>query len=214
MDIKRVITRLKKEVKKFQEPYVTQISKKKDPFQVLISCIISLRTKDKVTYEASKRLFEKAKTPKEMLKLSEKQIQKLIYPAGFYKTKAKRIREICKVLIGEYNGKVPHEEEELLKLKGVGRKTMNIVRTLGFNKHGIAVDTHVFRISNRLGLVKTKTPEQTEFALKKILTKKYWIIYNGLLVAWGQNICKPVSPFCSKCAIKKYCKRIGVAKSR
>jgi len=204
---------LNKESKKYSLPIAEKFGKK-DPFRVLISCLLSLRTKDETTAKASIRLFNKAKTPKQMLKLTNKQIEKLIYPVGFYKTKAKRIKEICKTLIEKYGGKVPKKEEDLLKLKGVGRKTMNIVKTIAFKQDGIAVDTHVHRISNRLGLIKTKTPEESEKALEKVLPKKFWIKLNYLLVVWGQNICKPISPFCSKCKIKLYCKRLGFKKSR
>ena len=149
-----------------------------------------------------------------MAKLPSKKIENTIYPAGFYITKAKRIKNVCKVLIENYNGKVPDDIDELLKLHGVGRKTANLVVSLGYGKLGICVDTHVHRISNRLGLVKTKNPHQTEFALRKILPEKYWIEYNDLLVTYGQNLCKPISPFCSKCNIRRYCNRIGVATSR
>ena len=212
--IGKVIEILKRETKRFESPIVTQVSRKKDPFVVLISCLLSLRTKDAVTAKASERLFSLAETPQGMLSLKRKQIEQAIYPVGFYKTKARSIKGICKTLIEKYNGNVPDSIEELLKLKGVGRKTANIVITLAYKRHGIAVDTHVHRISNRLGLVKTKTPEQTEFALREMLPKKYWIIYNDLLVTWGQNVCVPVSPFCSRCAIKTYCKRQGVVRSR
>ena len=186
----------------------------KSPFMVLISCILSLRTKDKVTAEASNRLFKLADNPQKMLGLSIKNIEKAIYPVGFYKTKAKRIKEICRVLLDDYEGVVPNEIDELLKLNGVGRKTANLTVTLGYGKLGICVDTHVHRISNRLGLVKTKTPEQTEFALRKKLPQKHWLFYNDLLVTYGQNLCVPISPWCSKCRIFKYCKRVGVKKSR
>ncbi len=186
----------------------------KSPFMVLVSCILSLRTKDKVTAEASNRLFKLAVNPANMLKISTREIEKAIYPVGFYKTKAIRIKEICKVLLDDYGSVVPDEIDELLKLKGVGRKTANLVVTLGYGKLGICVDTHVHRISNRLGLVKTKTPEQTEFALRKKLPKKHWLIYNDLLVTYGQNLCAPISPWCSKCKIFKYCKRAGVKTSR
>ena len=214
-NIDEVIRILKKEVKKYQVPIVTEVKEgTQDPYRILISCVISLRTKDEVTREASRRLFSKAKTPKQMLKLTTKQIEKLIYPAGFYKTKAKSIQRINKMLIEDYGSKVPDEIDELLKLHGVGRKTANLVVTLGYGKPGICVDTHVHRISNRFGYVKTKTPEQTEFALRKKLPKKYWIIYNDLLVTWGQNVCTPTSPWCSKCAVRKYCKRAGVTRSR
>ncbi len=212
--IDSIIAILKRENKKYIEPIVTTVSKAKSPFKVLISCILSLRTKDKVTAEASNRLFKLATNPQQMLNINTKDIEKTIYPVGFYKTKSKRIKEICKILLNNYGGTVPDEIDELLKLKGVGRKTANLVVTLGYGKLGICVDTHVHRISNRLGLVKTKTPEQTEFSLRKKLPKKYWIIYNDLLVAHGQNICTPISPWCSKCKIFKYCKRVSVKNFR
>ena len=212
--IDKIIEILKEEYKKLKKPAVTQISYGKDPFKVLISTILSLRTKDEVTIKASKKLFKHAKTPWEILKLPEEKIKELIYPVGFYKRKAKNILEICKELIEKYNGDVPDSLDELLKLKGVGRKTANLVITLGFNKHGICVDTHVHRISNRLGIVKTKTPEETEFELRKVLPKKYWIQYNDLLVTWGQNICTPISPKCSICTISAYCKKENVKKHR
>ncbi len=212
--IENIIRVLRRECKKFKEPIVTTISKKKDPFKVLIGTVLSLRTKDDVTHKASERLFEKASTPYEIIKLSPEEIEKLIYPVGFYKRKAKNIIEISKILIEKYNGNVPDSIDELLKLPGVGRKTANLVITLGYGKLGICVDTHVHRISNRLGIVKTKTPEETEFALRKILPKKYWIEYNDLLVTWGQNICTPISPKCSICKISPYCEKIGVVKHR
>lgn len=209
-----IVTTLKRENKKYIVPIVTRVSMTKSPFMVLISCLLSLRTKDKVTAEASNRLFKLADNPEKMLGLSIKNIEKTIYPVGFYKTKSKRIKEICKTLLDNYGGIVPDEIDELLKLKGVGRKTANLVVTLGYGKLGICVDTHVHRISNRLGLVKTKTPEQTEFTLRKKLPQKHWLIYNDLLVTYGQNLCVPISPWCSKCKIFKYCKRVGVKKFR
>ena len=196
-------------------PSVSQVAQDgQNPFLILISTLISLRTKDEVTNAASARLFAVAKTPKEILLLSPVQIEKLIYPAGVYKTKAKTIRGVCENLLKLYGGIVPDDLDELLTMKGVGRKTANLVITLGFRKHGICVDTHVHRISNRLGLVKTKTPDQTEFALRKILPKRYWINYNDLLVSYGQNLCRPISPFCSRCVIRRVCKRVGVGISR
>ncbi len=213
-NIDDIVTILKRENKKYIVPIVTIVSMTKSPFLVLISCLLSLRTKDKVTAEASNRLFKLADNPEKMLGLSTKNIEKAIYPVGFYKTKSKRIKEICKALLDDYGGVVPDEIDELLKLNGVGRKTANLVVTLGYGKLGICVDTHVHRISNRLGLVKTKTPEQTEFDLRKKLPKKYWLIYNDLLVTYGQNLCVPISPWCSKCKIFKYCKRVGVEKFR
>ena len=212
--IKDIIDILRIETKRFKEPIVTTISKKKDPFKVLISTILSLRTKDETTHKASERLFKKADTPSKIIKLSPEEIEKLIYPVGFYRRKARNIIEVSKILIEQYDGKVPDTIPKLLKLPGVGRKTANLVITLGYGKLGICVDTHVHRISNRLGLVKTRTPEETEFALRKILPKKYWIEYNDLLVTWGQNICTPVSPKCSICKISHLCPKVGVKKHR
>ncbi|MBS3114198.1 endonuclease III [Candidatus Woesearchaeota archaeon] len=214
--IDKIIKLLKKEIKHFENPIATEIGEKtKNPFLVLISCILSLRTKDTTTAPASKRLFDLADNPKDMLKLSKKQIEKAIFPVGFYPTKAKWIKQVCKILIENYNGKVPDKEEELLKLPGIGRKCMGIVMCYGFGKNShIPVDTHVFKIVNRLGWVKTKTPEKTERKLMKIIPRRYWHDLNNLLVAHGQNICVPISPFCSKCYIKDYCPKIGITKNR
>ncbi len=214
-DIHKIIPILRDEVRQFVVPIVTEISQaRRDPFHVLISTILSLRTKDDVTRLASKRLFERAGAPEEILKLSEEEIEKLIYPVGFYKTKAHNILGVCLEILNTYSGRVPDEIDVLLKLKGVGRKTANLVLTLGYGKPGICVDTHVHRVSNRLGYVKTKTPEETEMALRRKLPQQYWIEYNDLLVTWGQNICRPISPFCSKCKIEPYCRKVGVVKSR
>lgn len=190
------------------------VSRSRDPYRVLISCLLSLRTKDEVTAVASKRLFARASTPETMVQLTKEELEALIYPVGFYHRKAEQIREISRTLIDEHDSNVPDTLDELLKLKGVGRKTANIVITMGFHKQGIAVDTHVHRISNRLGLVKTKTPEQTEFALRDILPKKHWIVFNNLLVMHGQKICTPISPRCSICPISEYCDRVGVERFR
>lgn len=215
IDIDRIVEILERESKKWDVPVVSLMSRHdRDPFKILISTILSLRTKDEVTAKASERLFKKADNPYDMVKLSEEEIEKLIYPVGFYRNKAKTIKKICKTLIEKYNGKVPDSLDELLKLKGVGRKTANLVVTLGFDKPGICVDTHVHRIMNRIGYVKTKTPEETEFALRKKLPKKYWKIINELLVALGQHICHPTSPKCSVCPIKDYCRKVGVKRSR
>ncbi len=215
-NLNKIIFFLKKEITQFPNPISTEIGEMtKNPFLVLISCLLSLRTKDSTTAIASKRLFQLAKTPKQILKLSKKQIEKAIYPVGFYPTKAKRIKEICRILVKVYNGKVPANEEKLLELPGIGRKCMGIIMCCGFNKNvSIPTDSHVHQIANRLGWVKTKTPEKTEFALMEIIPKKYWHDLNNLLVAYGQNICVPISPFCSKCCIRKYCKRVGVVRSR
>jgi endonuclease III len=211
-DIHKVVQILKKEVQKWQVPVVGHYSQ--SPFAVLISCLLSLRTQDKTTGEASARLFRLAKTPQAMAKLLTEKIEKAIYPVGFYKTKAKNIKKICGILIAAYNGRVPDDIDELLKLPGVGRKTANLVVTLGYSKPGICVDTHVHRITNRWGYVQTNTPEKTETVLRDKLPKRYWIIINDLLVTYGQNICKPISPFCSRCKIERYCARAGVGKFR
>lgn len=206
-DIDKIMKELLKVTKTMPMPVVTEIklTTNKDAYKILISTMLSLRTKDAATRDASIRLFEKAGSPKEMLKLTEDEIAKLIYPVGFYRVKAKNILEVSKIIIEDYNGKVPDEIDELLKLKGVGRKVANLVVTEAFDKDGICVDTHVHRISNRFGYVDTKKPEQTEFALRKKLPKKYWRVYNDTLVIYGQNLCKPISPNCDKCSVSKYC---------
>lgn len=213
--IDEIIKILKFVTRKFKEPALEATSRKfSSPFQILISCILSLRTKDEVTREASYRLFSIAKTPRAILQIPIHILRKTIYPVGFYRKKAKTIKSISQKLIEEYKGKVPDTIEELLKFNGVGRKTANLVVSLGFGKPGICVDTHVHRISNRWGYVKTATPYDTEFALRKKLPRKYWKEINELLVTFGQNICKPISPFCSKCDMFRYCKRAGVKVSR
>ncbi|MGH7886180.1 MAG: endonuclease III domain-containing protein [Thermodesulfobacteriota bacterium] len=214
-DISTVIEILKERSKNWDVPIVTLTAiSSKDPFKVLISTILSLRTKDETTAEASRRLFEKADTPRKILKLSEKELQKLIYPVGFYRVKAKNILDICSILIKNYKSQVPDNLDELLKFNGVGRKTANLVVSLGFGKPAICVDIHVHRISNRLGYLKTKNPFETEMKLREKLPRKYWIDYNSVLVAFGQKICRPVSPICSECAVENYCCKVGVIKSR
>ncbi len=213
-DIHKVVEILEEEVKRWKVPSVTQISVTGDPYRILISTVISLRTKDEVTSEASKRLFQAASNPYNMIKLTAKEIADLIYPAGFYRIKAENIKKISKILVDRYRGKVPDSIDELLKLPGVGRKTANLVVTLGFGKPGICVDTHVHRIFNRLGYVNTKTPDKTELELRSKLPPEYWIRINDLMVTYGQNICTPVSPHCSKCRLAKFCDRVGVEKHR
>lgn len=207
-NIDKIIKLLKKEVKDFENPVVSKIGEiQRDPFKVLISCILSLRTQDKTTGPISLNLFEVADTPQKLAKMFLSKIQKIIKPVNYYITKSKRIKEIAKTLIKKYNGKVPDTFEELMTLKGVGRKTANIVMTYGFFKNNyIPIDTHCHRIPNRLGWVNTKTPEQTEFALMEILPKKYWQDFNDLFVLHGQNICRPIGPKCNICPISKYCK--------
>ncbi|HSR13359.1 MAG TPA: endonuclease III, partial [Thermodesulfobacteriota bacterium] len=174
----------------------------------------SLRTQDKTTGEASERLFRLADTPEEMSRLPVAKITKAIYPVGFYRVKAKRIKDLSGEISRKYGGRVPDTIEELLLLKGVGRKTANLVVTLGYQKEGICVDTHVHRITNRWGLIRTRNPEETEFALRDLLPVRYWISLNGTLVAFGQGICKPISPLCSQCRVRPVCARVGVKVSR
>jgi endonuclease-3 len=214
-DIHAVIAILRDEYPKWRKPAVTIVAEgDRSPFKVLVSCIVSLRTKDEVTALASARLFKRAATPEEMLNLPVEEITGLIYPAGFYRTKAEQIREIAQRLVSDHCGVVPDDMDELLGFKGVGRKTANLVLTLGFGKPGICVDTHVHRICNRWGYVTTRNPDETETALRAILPKRYWIEINDLLVVFGQNHCLPVSPWCSTCRLSELCPRIGVNKSR
>ncbi len=211
----KILNILEKEKKKWNAPVVSLLAKRtKDPYRILISTIISLRTKDEVTKEASERLFSLADNPYDMIKLSEEDISKAIYPAGFYKNKAKTIKEISKRLIEEFNGKVPSDLETLLSFKGVGRKTANLVLSEGFGIPAICVDTHVHRISNRLGIVSSKTPEETEKQLIEKVPKEYWNKINENLVAFGQTICKPVTPLCSKCPVNNFCPKINVERKR
>ncbi|MBS3170146.1 endonuclease III [Candidatus Woesearchaeota archaeon] len=211
----KILNILEKEVKNYKVPIITLMSQRKqDPYQILIGTILSLRTKDEVTAQASQRLFAKAATPKEMLTLTEEQIEKLIYPVGFYKNKSKSIKEISNILLEKYNSKVPDDLDELLKFPGVGRKTANLVLIEGFNKPGVCVDVHNHRILNRFGFLKTKNPEETEFEIRKKLSQEYWKTLNFILVAFGQNTCVPVSPFCSRCPVNNFCEKKGVIKSR
>jgi endonuclease-3 len=207
---------LKREVRHWQEPIVGVVAKgsRRDPFRILLSTVLSLRTKDQTTAEASARLFRLATTPRTMLEVPRRTIERAIYPVGFYRTKARHIHAICRDLLKHFGGQVPDTIEELLTLKGVGRKTANLVVTLGFRKPGICVDVHVHRISNRWGYIRTKTPAQSEQALRRKLPLRYWMIYNDLLVPFGQNVCTPVSPRCSQCKLARYCERVGVVRSR
>ncbi len=214
-EIHAAIKILRRAAQAWRLPYVTALAQhRRDPFRVLISTMLSLRTKDAVTEIASQKLFALADTPITMLRLTPRQIEKAIYPVGFYHTKARNILNVCRELIERYDGTTPDEIAELVKFVGVGRKTANLVLTLGFGKLGICVDTHVHRITNRWGYVKTKNPEQTEMALREKLPTDYWIEINDELVALGQNICHPTSPKCSICPVSQYCDRVGVTRSR
>jgi len=193
---------------------LAKVERRRDPFRLLVACVISLRTKDEVTAQASGRLFAIAATPETLSSLAERRIAKLIFPAGFYNTKAKQIREIARRVARDHGGRVPADRNALLAFPGVGRKTANLVLGLGFGIPAICVDTHVHRISNRLGLVRTRKPEETERALEKVLPQRLWIDINDLLVTFGQNICQPVSPWCSRCPLAERCPRIGVGRRR
>lgn len=205
--IDEIVTALKK-AKQPQSDFVKLMDSFKDPYLVLIACILSLRTNDRTTYPATLRMLELAKTPKEMMKTDVSILEKAIYPVGFYKNKARQIIELSRVLVEKYGGNVPCDIDELCKFKGVGRKTANLVLSEGFNVPAICVDVHVHRIFNRLGYIKTKTPEETEFALRDKLPQKYWIPINSLLVTHGQNVCKPLKPLCDKCPICEYCAKL------
>jgi len=214
-EIHEAVRILRQEVTQWKTPAVTVVAgRTRNPFDVLVSCLLSLRTQDETTAQAFARLRKRAKTPQGLLNIPEKELAQIIYPVGFYNQKAKQLHEISRTLLRDYGGKVPDTIEELLRLKGVGRKTANLVVTLGHGQPGICVDTHVHRITNRWGYVSTKTPEETEFALREILPQKYWIEFNDLLVAYGQNRCKPISPRCSECPLLPVCDQIGVTKHR
>lgn len=211
MDIDRIISHLKNDFetnKVVHTEFVDFMENIKDPYIVLICCILSLRTNDKTTIGASKKMLDLARTPNEMIKVSPDTLAKAIYPVGFYQNKASQIIELSKILVEEYDSNVPCSIDELTKFRGVGRKTANLVLTKGFNVPAICVDTHVHRISNRLGYICSKNPDETEMKLRDILPKKYWIDFNTLLVTHGQNICKPQKPNCENCSISKYCKKI------
>lgn len=215
-DWDRILRLLKTRLEGAELPSVSIVAREfaRDPFRILVSTILSLRTKDRVTLEASQRLLEKAPNPEALLALREEEIQTLIYPVGFYRIKARNLKDIARQLIDRFQGTVPADQELLLSLPGVGRKTANLVLNLGYGIPAICVDTHVHRISNRLGWVSTRTPEQTEYALMEVLPQSYWIPINEVLVAYGQRVCTPTSPFCSTCPLEQECPKIGVKRSR
>jgi endonuclease III len=211
-----VIGLLRKATANLQKPAVSHVVSRfgRDPFPILISCLLSLRAKDTASLPIALKLLERAKTPQEILKIPRSELEKLFYSVGYYRQKAKTIHEVCLELIERFDGKVPNNQQDLLSIKGVGIKTANLVLGEGFGIPAICVDIHVHRISNRLGLVQTKTAEQTEAALREILPQEYWIEYNHLLVMWGQNVCVPVSPFCSRCVLSDICPKVGVTRRR
>ncbi|MBS3132111.1 endonuclease III [Candidatus Woesearchaeota archaeon] len=215
-NLDKIISLLKEETKNFSVPIATKIgAEDRSPFKVLISCILSLRTKDTTTGPATERLFRLAKTPEAMLKLSNKKIEKAIFPVGFYPTKARYIRASCRKLIDDFGGKVPKTMEELKTLSGIGNKCAGLTLIYGYGKVDcIPVDAHVQVIANRLGWVKTNNPDKTMYALMETIPKGHWFDLNNLLVAHGQNICLTNSPFCSRCAIRRFCPRISVKRSR
>lgn len=197
-------------------PVVTRISRseKADPFLILVGTLLSLRTKDETTDFVMEKLMERATTPQEILAIPLDELQQILYPVGFYRNKSTVLNNVSRIILEKYEGKVPDTIDELLTIKGVGRKTANLVVTEGYQKPGICVDTHVHRISNRLGAVSTRNPHKTEETLRGILPKQYWIIYNTLLVAFGRKTCRPISPLCSSCPISHLCGRVGVVKYR
>jgi endonuclease-3 len=212
--IEKVMKNLAKYFDYKERTTLNRMRKKPDPFKILISCLLSLRTQDKNTEKASKKLFAVADTPKKILQLSDTELEKLIYSSGHYKKKARTLKHVSKVLLEKHKGKVPNTRKELLKIKGIGPKTANIVLAFAYGKPVLPIDTHCHRIPNRLGWIKTKTPEQTEEELEKILPKKYWLEFNAIFVLFGQTICQPISPKCSECPVREYCPRIGVTRSR
>ena len=215
VDIDAIYKILKKEVEPYNVPVVDLIEiQTKDPFKVLIATILSARTKDETTAKACEKLFSKIKSAEDLNNFSEKEIQRLIYPVGFYKSKAKYLKKLPRILKEEFGGKIPSEIDDLLKLPGVGRKTANLVRAVAFKKPAMAIDVHCHRIFNRLGYIKTKTPLETEMVLRKKLSKEYWEEINSLFVFFGQHLCRPISPYCSKCPVIKYCNQMGVKKIR
>ena len=211
----RVIRRLQRRAASWRPTSVAEVAAEdRDPFRVLVACLLSLRTQDTTTGPAAARLFRLADSPTAMLRLTPRRIERTIFPVGFYRTKARVIRGMSRDLLDRFGGQVPDDLDALLTLRGVGRKTANLVVTVGFAKPGICVDTHVHRISNRLGFVRTRTPEETEAALRAKLPRRHWIGYNDLLVAFGQNVCRPLSPHCSRCPVAAWCSRVGVTRSR
>lgn len=211
MDINKIYKALEKQFKSYPAPVVDLIeAQTKDPFKILVTTMLSARTKDQTTSEVAHRLFETVNKPADLNKYTVEELEKMVYPVGFFRNKARYLKELPKVLKKEFNSIIPEEIDNLIKLPGVGRKTANLVRTIAFKKPAICVDVHVHRICNRFGYIKTKTPFETEMALRGKLPKKYWININSYLVAFGQNHCTPLNPKCSTCTIYIECERVGV----
>lgn len=211
-----ILELLSKTTKDMQPTLTTSLVQEfgRDPFIILISCLLSLRARDTATYPVSRKLFAKVRTPQELLSIPIAELEGLFYTLGFYRKKAQTVRSVCKELIERFQGKVPPHEEELLSIKGVGRKTAQLVLGSAFNIPTICIDTHVHRIANRLGWVQTTHPDETERELKRLIPQKYWLEINTYLVLWGQNICAPISPKCSQCVLSPLCPKIGVGKRR
>ena len=213
--IVKILTILAKEVEKYDTPVAELVKvQTQDPFKILVATIMSSRTNDKTTAKVAKQLFIKINKPQDFHLYSQQQIEQMIYPIGFYKNKARYLKQLPTVLQQRFKGRIPQTIEELLELPGVGRKTANLVVSVAFDKPGICVDVHVHRIVNRIGYIKTKDPLETEMKLRKILPQRYWKRVNRVLVAYGQNLCTPLRPFCSRCKISRYCKKINVKKAR
>jgi endonuclease-3 len=212
MHIPTIVRVLRKATVHFPRPLIDTLIQErgKDPYMILIACLLSLRARDTTTIHVCRKLFANVATPKELLQIPLPQLERMIYETGFYHNKARTLRYVSTMLLKRYDGKVPQNEEVLLSIKGIGLKTAHLVMGYAFGIPALCVDTHVHRISNRLGLVKTKTPEQTEAALQVVIPKRYWTIWNSLLVMWGQQICLPRKPRCSQCALFKWCARCGV----
>jgi endonuclease-3 len=212
--IEKVIIIIERQVTDITDELVVETEGRRDPFRVLVSCILSLRTREETTSEAAERLFQFVASPKDLMETDIRDIEKSIYPVGFWKTKARTLKKIAEILLREHDGSVPSDLDELLTLPGVGRKTANLVVSVAFDKPGICVDTHVHRIMNRLGFVSTRTPEQTEWALRENLPQPYWRSVNRILVLFGRNICSPISPRCSACRVENFCEKNGVGRFR
>lgn len=215
LDVDRVLARLRRALPGWQAPVMTEMAQAgADPFRILVGCLLSLRTRDETTGPASRRLFRRARSPAGLLRLSRREIERAIYPVGFYRTKARTLRQLAGILEERHGGRVPRDLDDLLALPGVGRKTANLVVTEAFARPGICVDTHVHRIVNRWGYVRTRTPDATEQALRTRLPRRHWRGLNAVLVAFGQTICRPLSPRCSACPVARECPRLGVARAR
>ena len=205
---------LEKKYNPYTRTTLNRMRKKPDAFKILISCLLSLRTQDKNTAIASRNLFKVVSTPEQIIKLPIKKLEKLVYSSGHYKKKARTLKSVSREIITRFNGKVPSTKEELLSIKGIGPKTANIVLNFAYNKPALPIDTHCHRIPNRLGWIKTKTPEQTEKVLEQILPKQFWKEFNATIILHGKEICNPISPKCSQCPVEKYCKKVNLTKSR